>query len=86
MHDSMGPVYKDIVRKYLFINIILYNGDTDLAADFGSTQHLLEYRLKFYIRRRRSKPWFVDGRFAGIVTKFWNGIHHYSVHGKHTYS
>ena len=82
MHETMAPVFSDIIEKHKFNNIILYNGDVDMACDFITAQRFLLYRLK-YKQTGESKHWFTDGRFSGFSTFYENGIRFFTVHGNY---
>lgn len=80
IYESVDTVFNDIIEKYKFYNIILYNGDADIACDFMSTQRFLVHHMKYKLKEE-SSPWFTEGRYAGVATSFENGLRYYTVHG-----
>ena len=79
-HDSMAPVFRDILEKHNFTNVVVYSGTTDELCDFVSTQLFLIHKLGFRLKEP-TKAWLLNGSFAGMASRFENGLRFYTIHG-----
>ena len=77
---SMANVFKDIVERHNFTNIILYNGDADIVCDFMHTQKFLLDKMKLELSEP-SSAWTTNGKTAGLKYVFANGIKYYTIIG-----
>ena len=76
----MAPVFRDILEKHNFTNVVVYSGTTDELCDFVSTQRFLIHKLGFRLKEP-TKAWLLNGGYAGMVSRFENGLRFYTIHG-----
>ena len=66
--------------KHNFTNIAILVGTADLVCDMLAHQRFLMHKLKYKLKEP-TKPWIMDGSFAGMASHFENGIRFYTIHG-----
>lgn len=77
---SMDTVFRDIIEKHNFHNVILYSGDADIVCDFLSTQRFLAHHMKYKLKEA-SRTWKLNGALAGIASRYENGLRFFTIHG-----
>ena len=79
-YTSMDTVFRDIIEKHKFTNVVIYSGDADIVCDFLSSQRFLVHHMKYRLKGS-SKPWMLGGAVAGVASRFENGLRFFTVHG-----
>lgn len=76
--DGMAPFIKKLMRSQRKLNLIVYNGDTDMMCNFlGDEWFVDDLNAKVV---SDYKPWFVNEQVAGFVKEF-KGITYMTVRG-----
>ncbi|KAH9404020.1 hypothetical protein TYRP_014534 [Tyrophagus putrescentiae] len=79
-YTSMDTVFRDIIEKHRFTNVILYSGDADIVCDFLSTQRFLAHHMRYRLKEA-SRIWKLNGALAGVASRYDNGLRFFTVHG-----
>ena len=83
-YTSMDTVFRDIIEKHRFTNVILYSGDADIVCDFLSTQRFLAHHMRYRLKEA-SRIWKLNGALAGVASRYDNGLRFFTVHGAGLY-